>query len=117
MKRAALFVGVMLLVTISIQPPFACTGDYMFPVAYPMIDGEGIAPRAAVGSENLFNCIADNDPDFESQRFPDESQAQTYWFNLVLQELDILPPSPPSTPFDKPLQLLKHWVESLSGNG
>lgn len=90
MKRLTLFIGILLLQAVWIQPPFNCTGVYAFPVVYPQVDNYGFAPRPIVGTENLFNCVADNDPDFSNRRFPDVPQAQDYWFKLVLQELNII---------------------------
>ncbi len=92
---ALLFVGRM---PVAAQPPHSCGLALNFAVTYAKVDAAGYAPRAAAGSETVFNCIAARDPYFSTQRFASAWEALNYWFILYGQELGVmLSPLPPPT--------------------
>ncbi len=70
-----------------------------FNVTYIKVDDQGYAPRfGGEGSESQFNCVASNDTDFWSKRFPSAWEALNYWFTLYGQELGVtLQPLPAPT--------------------
>lgn len=56
-------------------------------VVYPKVDNMGYAPRPMPGSENVFNCIAAQDANFNDRRLPTVWQAFNYWAGLYGQVL------------------------------
>lgn len=94
-----LAVFIVTVSTVSAQPPHICGVNFNFAVVYDRVDNQGYAPRSLLGSETVFNCIADFDPGFAQQRFPSSWQALNYWFTLVSQELGVvLQPLPAPSP-------------------
>lgn len=69
------------------QPAHSCGS--ILSVVYAHVDNMGYAPRAMPGSENVFNCIAARDPQFNDRRFQSAWEALNYWYILYGQELGV----------------------------
>ena len=82
----ALFIG-LVAQPVGAQPAHSCGDMNGFSVVFATVDNLGIAPKAMPGSEARFNCIAERDPSFNSQRFDASWQAFNYWQILYSQEL------------------------------
>lgn len=82
--------------TVSAQPAHTC--GIVPSVVNGRVDNNGYAPRAAVGSEAVFNCVVARDASFLQRRFPSSWEAANYWFVLYGQELGVnLAPLPAPT--------------------
>lgn len=98
MYKLVIVIAVILLsaFTVSAQPPHTC--GIVSSVVNGRVDNNGYAPRAAVGSEQSFNCVVARDASFLQRRFPSSWEAANYWFVLYGQELGVnLSPLPAPT--------------------
>lgn len=84
--------GMLLLaLPVSAQTAHSCGSVNGLAVVFDRVDAGGYAPRAQGGTNAVFDCIVNRDPNFISQRFPSAWQAFNYWLTLYGLELGVVP--------------------------
>ena len=79
---------VMNVMVAAAQPAHACGTIFSLSVTYDR-DAAGYYPKMAAGDQNQFNCVADRDQSFSSQRFDAGYKAANYFLGLLGQELGV----------------------------